>query len=99
MLSDLPKTYYTPEIRVYASDEVKFQIVDKVKKELAKRYPVVDIDGVRVSYPKGWALVRASNTQAALVLRYEADTPEDLEAIKQEVGTTLERAIKGLGVE
>jgi phosphomannomutase/phosphoglucomutase len=97
MLSDLPKAYSTPEIRVYASDEVKFQIVDKVKKELAKKYPVVDIDGVRVNYPNGWALVRASNTQAALVLRYEADTPEDLEAIKQEVGKTLELAIKGLG--
>ncbi|MDH4271446.1 MAG: phosphomannomutase/phosphoglucomutase [Candidatus Aminicenantes bacterium] len=97
MLADLPTAYSTPEIRVYASDEVKFRIVDEVKKELAKKYPIVDIDGVRVSYPKGWALVRASNTQAALVLRYEADTPEDLEAIKQEVGKTLERAIEGLG--
>ena len=97
MLADLPRTYYTPEIRVYASDEVKFKIVDEVKKELARKYPVNDIDGVRVSYPKGWALVRASNTQAALVLRYEADTPEDLKAIRQEVGKTLERAIKGLG--
>jgi phosphomannomutase/phosphoglucomutase len=97
MLADLPKTYYTPEIRVYASDEVKFKIVDEVKKELAKKYPVNDIDGIRVSYPKGWALVRASNTQAALVLRYEADTQEDLEAIKAEVGKALERAIQGLG--
>ena len=97
MLADLPKTYYTPEIRVYATDEVKFKIVDEVKKELAKKYPVNDIDGIRVSYPNGWALVRASNTQAALVLRYEADTPEDLEAIKKEVGTALERAIQGLG--
>lgn len=97
MLADLPKTYYTPEIRVYASDEVKFKIVDEVKKELAKKYPVNDIDGIRVSYPKGWALVRASNTQAALVLRYEADTPDDLEAIQKEVGAALERAIQGLG--
>ena len=97
MLADLPKTYYTPEIRVYATDEVKFKIVDEVKKELAKKYPVNDIDGIRVSYPNGWALVRASNTQAALVLRYEADTPEDLEAIRKEVGTALERAIQGLG--
>jgi len=97
MLADLPKTYYTPEIRVYASDEVKFKIVEEVKKELAKKYPVNDIDGIRVSYPKGWALVRASNTQAALVLRYEADTPEDLEAMRKEVGAALERAIKGLG--
>ena len=97
MLADLPRTYYTPEIRVYASDEVKFKIVDEVKKELGRKYPVNDIDGIRVSYPKGWALVRASNTQAALVLRYEADTPEDLEAIKKEVGAALERAIQGLG--
>jgi phosphomannomutase/phosphoglucomutase len=96
MLADLPQTYYTPEIRVYASDEVKFKIVDEVRKELAKKYPVIDIDGVRVNYPRGWALVRASNTQAALVLRYEADTPEDLEAIRQEVSKTLERTIKGL---
>jgi phosphomannomutase / phosphoglucomutase len=97
MLADLPQAFSTPEIRVYASDEVKFKIVEEVKKELAKKYPVNDIDGVRVSYPKGWALVRASNTQAALVLRYEADTPEDLEAIKKEVGKALERAIQGLG--
>jgi phosphomannomutase/phosphoglucomutase len=97
MLADLPRTYYTPEIRVYASDEVKFKIVDEVKKELAKKYPINDIDGIRVSYPMGWALVRASNTQAALVLRYEADTPEDLEAIKKEVSKALELAIQGLG--
>jgi len=97
MLADLPQAFSTPEIRVYASDEVKFRIVDEVKKELARKYPVNDIDGIRVSYPKGWALVRASNTQAALVLRYEADTPDDLEAIKKEVGKALERAIQGLG--
>jgi len=97
MLADLPQAFSTPEIRVYASDEVKFKIVEEVKKELVKRYPVNDIDGIRVSYPKGWALVRASNTQAALVLRYEADTPDDLEAIKKEVGKALERAIQGLG--
>lgn len=96
MMSDLPKTYYTPEIRIYASDEVKFKIVDEVKKELARKYPLVDIDGIRVSFPRGWGLVRASNTQAALVLRYEADTPEDLEAIRKEVGKAVERAIKGL---
>jgi phosphomannomutase/phosphoglucomutase len=96
MLADLPKTYYTPEIRIYASDEVKFKIVDRVKEDLAGKYPVVDIDGIRVSYPRGWALVRASNTQAALVLRYEADTPEDLEAIRKEVGKAVEGAIKGL---
>jgi phosphomannomutase / phosphoglucomutase len=97
MMADLPKTYYTPEIRIYASDEVKFKIVEEVKSELAKKYPVIDIDGVRVNYPRGWALVRASNTQAVLVLRYEADTQEDLESIQKEVKMTLEGAIKKLG--
>ncbi len=95
-LADLPKTFYTPEIRVYASDEVKFRIVEMVKQELASKYPMVDIDGVRVSYPRGWALVRASNTQAVLVLRFEAETPEDLQAIRQEVEKTVEQAIRKL---
>ena len=97
MLADLPKTYRTPEIRVYASDEVKFKIVDEVRKELAEDHPVIDIDGVRASYPRGWALVRASNTQAVLVLRFEADTPEDLEAIRLDIKQKLEKAIQKLG--
>lgn len=92
----LPKTYSTPEIRVYASDEVKFRIVEEVKKDLSEKYPIIDIDGVRVLYPKGWGLVRASNTQEVLVLRFEADTQEDLAAIRKEVKKTVENAIKRL---
>ncbi len=96
MLADLPRTYHTPEIRVYASDAVKFKIVEDVKKELSQKYPIVDIDGVRAQFPKGWGLVRASNTQEALVLRFEADTEKDLAAIRKEVEKTVERAIQGL---
>jgi phosphomannomutase/phosphoglucomutase len=96
MLSDLPQTFATPEIRIYASDEVKFEIVEKVKKDLAQKYPIIDIDGVRAKYPTGWALVRASNTQEVLVLRFEAETKEDLESIKKEVEKTVENAIKRL---
>jgi phosphomannomutase/phosphoglucomutase len=96
MLADLPVTYSTPEIRVYASEEVKFKIVDEVRRALAARYPIVDIDGVRATLPQGWALVRASNTQAALVMRFEADTAEGLEAIKTEVKREVETAIKKL---
>ena len=96
MLADLPKTYTTPEIRVYASEEVKFKIVEAVKVELAKKYPVIDIDGVRANFPHGWALVRASNTQAVLVMRYEADSEKNLEDIRQEVKKVLEQAIKSL---
>ena len=97
MLAGLPAMVSTPEIRVYASDEVKFRIVDEVKAELSAKYPVIDIDGVRAIYPKGWALVRASNTQAVLVLRFEAETKEDLEAIQAEVKGAVTRAIQKLG--
>jgi len=97
LLADLPITFRTPEIRIYASDEVKFKIVEEVKKELSQRYPIIDIDGVRAIYPKGWGLVRASNTQAILVLRFEAETEEDLEAIRKDVSKTMERVIKKLG--
>jgi phosphomannomutase/phosphoglucomutase len=97
MLADLPKTHSTPEIRIYASDEVKFRIVDEVRRELAARYPVIDIDGVRAIFPKGWGLVRASNTQAVIVLRFEADTEDDLAAIQKEVRGVLQDVIQRLG--
>ncbi len=96
MLSDLPQMYHTPEIRVYASDQIKFKIVEEVKKELSQKYPIIDIDGVRANFPTGWALVRASNTQENLVLRFEAITQGDLAAIKKEVEHTVETVIKRL---
>ncbi len=96
-MAGLPKTFATPEIRIYASDEVKFKIVDEVRRALAARYPVIDIDGVRAVFPKGWGLVRASNTQAVIVLRFEADTEEDLAAIQKEVRGQLQGVINKLG--
>ncbi|MBM3294227.1 MAG: phosphomannomutase/phosphoglucomutase [Candidatus Aminicenantes bacterium] len=96
MLAGLPKSYTTPEIRVYASEEVKFKIVDEVRRDLARRHETIDIDGVRAIFPKGWGLVRASNTQAVLVLRFEAESPADLEAIQAEVKGSVERAIQKL---
>ncbi len=96
LLADLPTMYNTPEIRVYASDEVKFKIVDGVKDVLSQRLPVIDIDGVRAIYPTGWGLVRASNTQGTLVLRFEAQTEEDLRAIRVDVEKTIEDVIKNL---
>ncbi|MCK4645854.1 MAG: phosphomannomutase/phosphoglucomutase [Candidatus Aminicenantes bacterium] len=96
MLAELPKTYHTPEIRIYASDEVKFKIVEEAKKELSQKYPILDIDGVRAIFPKGWGLVRASNTQEILVLRFEGDTEEALKAIEREIRQIVENAIKRL---
>lgn len=96
LLADLPKTFSTPEIRIYASDEVKFKIVDDVRRILSASHKVIDIDGVRAIFPAGWGLVRASNTQAVIVLRFEADTEEDLAAIQKEIRGVLERTIKKL---
>jgi len=97
MLSDLPQTFVTPEIRIYASDAVKFKIVAGTKAILARKYPIIDIDGVRAVYPSGWALVRASNTQDSLVLRFEADTRENLAMMRREVEDIIEDVIRNLG--
>lgn len=94
LLADLPELYNTPEIRVKSTDEEKFKLVEKVKEELAKKYPIIDIDGVRANFPHGWALVRASNTQGVLVLRFEADTQEHLNAIQKEVEDLIEKVKK-----
>jgi phosphomannomutase/phosphoglucomutase len=97
MLDGLPRTFVTPEIRIYASDEVKFVLVEEVRRVLAARYPVIDIDGVRAIFPNGWGLVRASNTQAVIVLRFEADSEEALAAVQKEVRGVVAEAIRRLG--
>ncbi len=94
LLSDVPKTSITPEIRVDCPDEIKFEVVKKVKETLRKDYPVIDVDGVRVKFEHGWGLVRASNTQPALVLRFEALTEKSLEDIKELVENKVKVAIE-----
>jgi phosphomannomutase/phosphoglucomutase len=84
-LADLPRTFATPEIRVDAPEEEKFAIVERAAKHFAGRYPVNTIDGVRITFPQGWGLLRASNTQAILVLRFEATDPKALDAYRREV--------------
>ena len=71
------------------SEEKKFLIVEAAKKELAGKYPIIDVDGVRVLYEDGWGLIRASNTQPVLVLRFEAQTPVRLQAIQTEIEEIL----------
>jgi phosphomannomutase / phosphoglucomutase len=88
-LADLPKTYATPEIRVDAPEEEKFAIVERAAAHFAALYPVNTIDGVRMTFPKGWGLLRASNTQAILVLRFEATDPAALDAYRGEVAGWL----------
>jgi phosphomannomutase/phosphoglucomutase len=85
LLADLPKTTVTPEIRVDVPEERKFAIVERAAQHFAALYPVNTIDGVRITFPRGWGLLRASNTQPILVLRFEASDPESLDAARSEV--------------
>ncbi len=75
-LAGLPRLVSTPEIRVDCPDEVKFQVVERVSQRLKKTHKVIDVDGVRVRFEHGWGLVRASNTQPVLVMRFEAESEE-----------------------
>jgi len=88
-LEDVPKTYSTPEIRLDCPDDVKFEIVNDVVSYFRERYEVIDIDGVRIEFSNGWGLIRASNTQPVLVMRFEAESAEQLEAYKKEVREKL----------
>jgi phosphomannomutase/phosphoglucomutase len=82
-LDELPKFYSTPEIRMMAkNDEEKFKIAKSAFDYFSKNYDCITIDGVRIKFPDGWGLVRASNTQPVIVLRFEANSPEKLEEIK-----------------
>jgi phosphomannomutase/phosphoglucomutase len=85
LLADLPKTYATPELRVDCPDDKKFAVVEAAAAYFKKRYPVFTLDGVRMTFPDGWGLLRASNTQPVLVMRFEATSPRSLEAYRAEV--------------
>ena len=91
LLADVPKTFSTPEIRVEMPDNVKFKVVEQVTEYFRQREKVIDIDGVRVLFNDGWGLVRASNTQPALVLRFEALSEERLTEIRGIVESALEK--------
>jgi phosphomannomutase/phosphoglucomutase len=78
LLSGIPKMVNTPEIRMECPDDKKFRVVARLAEEFKKEYHVIDIDGARVLFPDGWGLVRASNTQPVLVLRFEASNQESL---------------------
>lgn len=85
LFADLPKTFSTPELRVDCPDETKFDVVQKIAEYFARNHKVITIDGARILFEHGWGLVRPSNTQAILVLRFEADTAEHLSEIRQTV--------------
>ena len=91
LLSDVPKTYSTPEIRIDCPDEKKFQIVEAAKERFRKEYKIIDVDGVRILFNDGWGLIRASNTQPVLVMRFEANSEKRLKEIKDFVEAELNK--------
>ncbi len=96
LLTDVPAMAATPEIRVDCADERKFEIVGRAIDHFSKHYEVTEVDGARIMLEGGWALVRASNTQPVIVLRFEAGDQERLEAIERVVGGWLRE--QGLAV-
>jgi len=92
IMADVPRYHSTPEIRIYCSDEIKFKVVEEVSRSFKDKYEVITVDGVRVQFgSEGWGLVRASNTQPALILRFEAKTPEMLKEIKNLILRELQK--------
>lgn len=91
LLADVPQSHTTPEIRVECPDAVKFGLVDRLREEFSAQYEIIDVDGVRIVFEDGWGLVRASNTQPALVLRFEARSRDRLAEIKTLVEGAIER--------
>ncbi len=91
-LEGLPHMVSTPEIRVECPDEIKFGVVERVAAHFKKIRKTVDIDGVRVIFPEGWGLLRASNTQPVLVMRFEASSDRLLKEYQDEVEQALEEA-------
>ncbi len=90
-LEGVPTFASTPEIRIECEDDRKVEIVRRAVEHFGEAYDVIDVDGARIRMGDGWALVRSSNTQPVLVLRFEAATEERLEEIRDEVGAWLEQ--------
>ncbi|MBN1583415.1 MAG: phosphomannomutase/phosphoglucomutase [Anaerolineae bacterium] len=89
LVDELPRYYSTPETRVDCPEDKKFEIVSQMAAYFKERYDAIDIDGVRILFGDGWGLLRASNTQPVLVLRFEAQSPQRLQAIQEIVVTKL----------
>ncbi len=90
LLAGLPESFTTPELRVDCPDEIKFEVTRRVTERLRRDHEIIDIDGVRAKFEHGWGLVRASNTQPVLVLRFEATTA----AARDEYRAYVERIVE-----
>ncbi len=90
LLTDVPETVCTPELRIDCSDEDKFDIVnDAITHFKTLAYDIIDIDGMRIRFEDGWGLLRASNTQPALVMRFEAPNHKRLAEMRDVIESWL----------
>ncbi len=96
-MQGIPKLVSTPELRVDCADDKKFQVVQKVAAVARQKYKVVEVDGVRAIFEKGWGLVRASNTQPVLVMRFEATSDQLLSNYRAELEGIVEEAKRAVG--
>ena len=96
LVSDFPVYVSTPELRIEVTEETKFAIVEAAQDHFGETREVIDVDGARGKFDGGWGLLRASNTQPILVARYEAETEEQLAAIRGEIESWLRT--KGVAV-
>jgi phosphomannomutase / phosphoglucomutase len=96
-LDDWPRTVNTPEIRMDCPEAIKFQVVKKAQDYFRGKYDLIDTDGARLTFPDGWGLVRASNTQPVLVLRFEAESQQRLDEIRAVIEEPLRKWIEEMG--
>ena len=95
LTENIPKYFNTPELKLAVSDDIKFEIVNKIIDYCKqKNYNTLTIDGARITFDDGWALVRASNTGPNLTLRFEAKTEERLIEIKNEFTSLINNLLK-----
>jgi phosphomannomutase/phosphoglucomutase len=95
--ADVPRTWASPEVRVDCPEGAKFEVVRRAQEWFSARHETVTVDGVRVVFPDGWGLVRASNTQPLLILRFEARSPERLREIERLVRGKVEELKREVG--
>jgi phosphomannomutase/phosphoglucomutase len=99
LLADVPRFVSTPEIRVDCPDDRKEQVVRDALAHFKARYAVSDVDGVRILFDGGWGLIRSSNTQPILVMRFEADSESRLAELRGEVEAWLTSQGVSLGAQ
>jgi phosphomannomutase/phosphoglucomutase len=97
LLGDLPPAFTTPEIRVDCPDDQKFLVAERARERFRETHEIIDVDGVRVQFPDGWGLIRASNTQPVLVMRFEARSAEQLAEYQQTVEDVVASIRRELG--